>query len=887
MTMSLGHSTCGARVMRILSPQRRTVEAAQPSAYTRVVGFDPEPLPALAGNGRSNDASDYRPGLRKDQYHGVPPERSGCRGRGAVRLAEERQVAEVDSPAVVSAETWGRNPRDPSFDPRLDRPGRRREVTVITLDCPVCHCKLSVTDERAGKKGKCPRCGQRVLIPGAPRAPAAATPGSSAAPAPAAPPPASGSAPVEDDSARSPAAAVSDSVGDSETVWSAPPQSGGAGSGEPGPRATPAPAGKVPAKVTALLAPARAPDEIGRLGDYRILRVLGVGGMGVVFQAEDVHLRRPVALKAMLPRTGPAENSRKRFLREARAAAALKHDHVVTIYHVGEDRGIPFLAMEFLDGESLDTRLKRVGRLPPAEVVRVGREVAEGLAAAHARGLIHRDIKPGNLWLEGERSRVKILDFGLVLAAGENVQLTRSGAIVGTPAYMAPEQARGEPVDGRSDLFSLGGVLYRACTGRLPFKGKDTMSTLMALATTQPTAPCELSPELPPALSDLIMGLLAKNPDDRPANARAVADALAALVGDPAASTVEAPSPFAELPVSVSSVIRAPSLPPPATPAGSSPSKPGPWGLGQRRWWLAGGLFGLVVAVALGAWGLTQIGGGEGELVLEADDPAAVAKVVKAVARARDAKTGRLFALRIGKQGLPSGDYEADLTDAGASLRFQPKSFTIQPGTPTVLKVWIEPKKSPVAVPPVSPIVRTDQSGLDADGFIQRWLVLAPIPLAPNEPGAAALGKEQLPDEAKLRPAAGEKVKVGDRQLVWREYLCPDFLLDFTVFLGAQTEDSVAYAMTLVVAPEEFKGVRMKTGSDDQAKVYLNGKEVFKFTEPRPTARDQDTTEVTLNKGVNVLVVKVVNEKVDWSFCVRFTDKDDKPLPGLKAQTKE
>src|SRR5262249_32083605 len=157
------------------------------------------------------------------------------------------------------------------------------------------------------------------------------------------------------------------------------------------------------------------------------------------------------------------------------------------------------------------------------------------------------------------------------------------------------------------------------------------------------------------------------------------------------------------------------------------------------------------------------------------DDPAVAHKVAKAVARARDTKTGRLFALRMGKQGLPTGDYEADVTEAGASLRFPPKCFTIQTGTATAPRGWIEPKKNPV-VPAVGPLVRTDQTGLDADGFIQRWLVLAPLPLAPNEPGAAALGKEQLPDEAKLRPAAGEKVKVGDRQLVWREYLCPDFL---------------------------------------------------------------------------------------------------------------
>jgi hypothetical protein len=180
-----------------------------------------------------------------------------------------------------------------------------------------------------------------------------------------------------------------------------------------------------------------------------------------------------------------------------------------------------------------------------------------------------------------------------------------------------------------------------------------------------------------------------------------------------------------------------------------------------------------------------------------------------------------------------------------------------------------------------------DASGVNDEGFVQRWLVLAPIPLKENESGADGLAREQIKDEAKLKPKAGDKVKVGDKELTWKQHTCKEHLLDFNDFLGAQTEDSVAYAVTFVVAPEELKGVKMKTGSDDQAKVYLNGKEVFKFTEARAADKDQDSTDVTLQKGVNVLVVKVVNEKVDWSFCVRFTDKDDKPLTKLKSKTAE
>ena len=180
-----------------------------------------------------------------------------------------------------------------------------------------------------------------------------------------------------------------------------------------------------------------------------------------------------------------------------------------------------------------------------------------------------------------------------------------------------------------------------------------------------------------------------------------------------------------------------------------------------------------------------------------------------------------------------------------------------------------------------------DKAGVNDEGFVQRWLVLAPIPLADGQSGADGLEKQQLTDEAKLKPKADDKVKVGGKELTWKEHTCKEHLLDLNDLLGNTTEDSVAYAVSYIVAPEEMKGVKMKTGSDDQAKVYLNGKEVFKFTDPRAADKDQDTTEVTLQKGVNVLVAKVVNEKMDWSFCVRFTDKDDKPLTKLKAGTKE
>jgi hypothetical protein len=178
-----------------------------------------------------------------------------------------------------------------------------------------------------------------------------------------------------------------------------------------------------------------------------------------------------------------------------------------------------------------------------------------------------------------------------------------------------------------------------------------------------------------------------------------------------------------------------------------------------------------------------------------------------------------------------------------------------------------------------------EQSGINDEGFVLQWLVLAPIPLKANQGGEEGLSEMQLKDEAKLKPREGDKVKIGDSELAWKKCLAKDHLLNFNELLGKETEDSVAYAVTYIDSPADLKNIKMKTGSDDQCKVFLNGKEVFKFTDERATDKDQDTTEVTLNKGVNVMVVKVVNVKQEWSFCVRFADKDDKPITKLKSKT--
>ncbi|HVK18670.1 MAG TPA: serine/threonine-protein kinase, partial [Fimbriiglobus sp.] len=237
------------------------------------------------------------------------------------------------------------------------------------------------------------------------------------------------------------------------------------------------------------LQPTDRPGFLGKIGPYEVRRLIGSGGSGMVFEGYDPVLKRTVAVKVLSPLLAVSDQARSRFLREAQAAAALTHEHLVTIHAVEEADGVLYLVLEYVPGESLADRLRREGRLPLATVIRIGAQVARGLAAAHEKGLVHRDIKPGNLLLEAGTDRVKVADFGLAKSADE-VSLTIEGMIAGTPDFMSPEQASGAGVDARSDLFSLGAVLYTACTGSPPFRGESPLCTLERVRWEAPAPLC-------------------------------------------------------------------------------------------------------------------------------------------------------------------------------------------------------------------------------------------------------------------------------------------------------------------------------------------------------------------------------------------------------------
>jgi serine/threonine protein kinase len=273
------------------------------------------------------------------------------------------------------------------------------------------------------------------------------------------------------------------------------------------------------------LAPTDDDRMLGRLGGYEVVGIVGMGGMGVVLKAFDPPLNRYVAIKILSPHLGSSGAARKRFARESQAAAAVVHDNVIEIYGVSHANGLPYLVMPYVRGPSLERRLEEEGPLSVLEILRIGMQAAAGLATAHAQGLVHRDVKPANILLADGVERVKLTDFGLARAA-DDASLTKTGIIAGTPQYMSPEQAKGEPLDERSDLFSLGSVLYAMCTGRPPFRAETTYGILRRVTDEEPRAIREINPEIPDWLERVVAKLLSKSPIDRFRSAAEVHDLL-------------------------------------------------------------------------------------------------------------------------------------------------------------------------------------------------------------------------------------------------------------------------------------------------------------------------------------------------------------------------
>ena len=416
--------------------------------------------------------------------------------------------------------------------------------------------------------------------------------------------------------------------------------------------------------ILEFLQPPSREDSLGRLDHYEILEVIGKGGMGIVLRAFDERLQRIVAVKVMAPALAATGAARQRFIREARAAAAVNHENVINIHAVEPEGPVPYLVMECIHGQSLEEKIKRVGLLPVEDVLRIGLQIAEGLQAAHRRGLIHRDIKPANILLMNGVEKVKITDFGLARIT-EDASVTQSGVIAGTPQYMSPEQAEGHALDARSDLFSLGSVLYAMCTGRPPFRAATTMGVLKRVCEEEPRPIREINPAVPERLCALIAQLQAKNPKDRCQSAAEAAQELGKLMTSMPADSMPDRS---------------------ANSRNASPAAPP---RRSRRWTV-------VLAVLAGAFllllaAIIYIQNGRGQFVIETDDPDFAFEVNGDAVTLRDRKTNRGYVLKVGKRDAKTGEYQLDVSELASELGFTARTFTIKRGEKVALKAWLTP----------------------------------------------------------------------------------------------------------------------------------------------------------------------------------------------------
>ena len=490
------------------------------------------------------------------------------------------------------------------------------------------------------------------------------------------------------------------------------------------------------AEVTQRLPPAAGPDTLGRLGDYQIKRLLGAGSTGVVYEALDQRLHRRVALKVLRPSLGAAAHDR--FMAEARSAAAIDHPGVVTIYQVGEDGTLAYMAMELSDGQTLEQRLHEVSFLPEPEIKRITKQIAQGLAAAHRHGLIHRDIKPANIWLKANTGQALILDFGLARIADDDPQMTATGILAGTPNYMSPEQTRGLELDGRSDLFSLGCLMYRSATGKLPFGSTGVLATLQAIQHDDARAPRQLNPHVGEDFSDLTMMLLQKHPTDRPEHANALVEAL---------QTERHLWPFR--------ADRLAEIDPPTTK---------PEGVVNRDRRANRGLIGwvaAVVAAGLLGWGCLAFGPqiirivtNQGELVIDSKDEAVKIEILQGgyVVRVIDTRTEHSI-------DIEAGEYRLRLMEDNPNVVLTENKLSLQRGEREIVSIMQNPNRPKIQPPLAKPIIGDS-------GVARQNSNLRPLPSAtPAFVGPSAPRQNANQSSSRAKRPAPRRFSSTDSQL--------------------------------------------------------------------------------------------------------------------------
>ena len=408
--------------------------------------------------------------------------------------------------------------------------------------------------------------------------------------------------------------------------------------------------------LTRVLSQPQSADELGRIGKYRVLEFIASGGMGLVFKAEDPELERLVCIKTLHPSLSVNFDAKARFAREAKSSASLRNDRIVTVLDVGEHRELPYLVMQLLDGQSLRDKLEVEGKLPHDIATKITLQIAEGLRYAHELGFLHRDIKPENIWITSEGD-IKLLDFGLARVVNETTNLTATGTILGTPRYMSPEQVQGNELDARSDLFSVGSVLFEMLTGNSPFEKSNIFSTMMSVANESLELPTNQT-DIPNETITILQSLLKKSAEERIGSAEElIAKLNSTNSGTNADRNVE--------PLS-STVLR-----------GNPPIKTA--------------ILSAVAGAAILAFGFLLFNfNDKGTLVVEAD-PSVNVSIENEEVTVLDPTNGKQFKITIGDHPLPSGVYQLEMSDAKGEYKLSSEVIAIRRGEKQIVKVTLKP----------------------------------------------------------------------------------------------------------------------------------------------------------------------------------------------------